>query len=107
VPTVFIPAPLQSLTGGRSVVEAEGATVREVIASLDRAWPGLRDRIVEGGRLRPNISVAVDGVVSPLGLIEKVPPGAEVHFVAAIRGGAESPGGRSLRGPTCPAAFAR
>lgn len=87
MPTVFIPAPLQSLTGGRSTVEAEGATVREVIASLDRAWPGLRDRIVDGDRLRPNISVAVDGVVSPLGLIEKVPPDAEVHFVAAIRGG--------------------
>ena len=39
------------------------------------------------GRLRPNISVAVDGEVSPIGLLEAVGPASEVHFVAAIKGG--------------------
>ncbi len=85
--TVYIPTLLQTLTGGQSSVEAGGATVREVIESLERAWPGLRERLMEEGRLRPNISVAVDGEVSPLGLLEPVLPESEVHFVAAIRGG--------------------
>jgi molybdopterin synthase sulfur carrier subunit len=85
--TVYIPALLQPLTGGRPQVEVEGATVREVIDNVDRAWPGVRERLLDVGRLRPNISVAVDGEVSPMGLIEKVGPDSEVHFVAAIKGG--------------------
>jgi molybdopterin converting factor small subunit len=84
---VFIPTLLQPLTGGRASVEAEGATVRQVIESLEVAWPGIRERLLEHDRLRPNISVAVDGEVSPMGLLEPVGPTSEVHFVAAIKGG--------------------
>ena len=61
--------------------------MRQVIDNLEQAWPGLRDRLVEGDRLRPNISVAVEGEISPLGLLEKVPAAGEVHFVVAIKGG--------------------
>jgi len=88
VAEVHIPAMLRELTGGRSTVEAAGATVHEVIEDLERRWPGIRDRLIDGGRLRPNLSVAVDGEVSPLGLREAVEPASEVHFVAAIKGGA-------------------
>ena len=84
---VYIPALLQSLTGGRATLEVPGSTVREVVDNLDQAWPGLAERLRDGGRLRPNISVAVDGEVSPLGLLEKVGAASEVHFVAAIKGG--------------------
>ena len=84
---VHIPAGLRELTGGRSTVEASGATVSELIDDLERQWPGIRECLIEGGRLRQNISVAVDGEVSPLGLREKVEGAGEVHFVAAIRGG--------------------
>ena len=79
---------LRTLTGGRESVEVEGGTVRQVIDNLDRAWPGLRDRLLDEGKLRPNISVAVDGEVTPMGLIEAVGPASEVHFIAAIKGGA-------------------
>jgi molybdopterin synthase sulfur carrier subunit len=85
---IHIPAMLRELTGGQATVDATGATIREVIDDLDRRWPGIRDRLIDGGRLRPNLSVAVDGEVSPLGLREAVEPASEVHFVAAIRGGA-------------------
>ena len=78
---------LRALTGGRATVEAAGATVREIIEDLERRFPGLRDRLTDGARLRPNLSVAVDGEVSPLGLRETVGPSSEVHFVAAIKGG--------------------
>ena len=84
---VFIPTLLQPLTGGRASVEAAGATVRQVIESLEQAWPGIRDRLLDQDRLRPNISVAVDGEVTPMGLLEPVSPTSEVHFVAAIKGG--------------------
>jgi molybdopterin synthase sulfur carrier subunit len=88
--TVYIPALLQPLTGGRASVEADGATVRQLIDNLDHAFPGIRDRLLDEGRLRPNISIAVDGEVTPLGMLEKVGPGSEVHFVAAIKGGAQA-----------------
>jgi hypothetical protein len=47
--------------------------------------------LIEEGRLRPNISVAVDGEISPLGVLELVAPSSEVHFVTAIKGGAAGP----------------
>ena len=88
MPTVYIPALLQGLTGGKSVLEAEGATVREVLENLERAYPGLGARLLDQGRLRPNISVAVDGRISSSGLREPVSPSSEVHFLTAIAGGA-------------------
>jgi molybdopterin synthase sulfur carrier subunit len=101
LPTVYIPALLQALTGGRAAIEVEGGTVHEVIANLDRLWPGIGERLVEGGRLRPNISVAVDGEISPIGLLEPVAPASEVHFVAAIKGGSSAPPHRAA-GNACP-----
>jgi molybdopterin converting factor small subunit len=65
----------------------EGTTVRQVIDNLERAWPGIGERLVAEGRLRANISVAVDGEVSPIGLLEPVSAQSEIHFVAAISGG--------------------
>ncbi|MCS7315010.1 MAG: MoaD/ThiS family protein [Bryobacterales bacterium] len=87
MPIVFLPPPLLALTGGRASLEVEGATVGELIENLDRTWPGLRDRLLDGGRLRPHIRVAVDGRISPMGLFEKVSPASEVHFVTAVSGG--------------------
>ena len=89
---VYIPTPLAGLTGGRSPLQVEGATVREVIDNLELAWPGLRDRLMSEGRLRSNISVAVDGEVSPAGILEQVSPQSEIHFVAAISGGRQDAG---------------
>lgn len=86
---VHIPAMLRELTGGREMVEAQGATVGAVIEDLERRWPGIAERLMEDGRLRGNLSVAVDGEVSPLGVREEVGASSEVHFVAAIRGGVQ------------------
>jgi molybdopterin synthase sulfur carrier subunit len=87
VAIVYIPASLAALAGGRSSLEVEGSTVREVIDHLEQTCPGIRERLLDNGRLRTNISVAVDGEVSPLGSLERVSPKSEVHFVAAISGG--------------------
>jgi tetratricopeptide (TPR) repeat protein len=87
VPVVFIPAVLRPLAGGRESVAVEGETVRQIIDSLEKQHPGIADRLLDQGRLRPNISVAVDGIVTPLGLLEEVGPQSEIHFVHAIAGG--------------------
>ncbi len=87
MPIVYIPTLLRSLAGGETRVELEGATVREVIDNLENACPGIRARLLEEDRLRPNIRVAVDGQITPLGLLERVSPASEIHFVAAVSGG--------------------
>ena len=87
MPTVYIPSLLQNLTGGKGLVDIPGSTVREVIHNLEKAHPGIQSRLVENGQLRANISVAVDGEITPLGLLEEVSEDGEIHFVAAIKGG--------------------
>ena len=86
--TVFIPSMMRKFTAGAQQVEVEGATVRQVIRNLDLIHPGVKGWLVEGNRLKPNISVAIDGTVSSVGLLEPVSEEAEIHFVAAISGGA-------------------
>lgn len=87
MPKVYIPALLRNVTEGRAEIEVEGATVRQIIANLVTQYPGLQDRLLDNGRLRPNVSIAVDSEITPLGLMEAVSPSSEVHFITAIRGG--------------------
>ena len=47
--TVQIPPPLRTLTGGLDKVQAAGRTVSEVISHLDSIYPGVADRIFQGG----------------------------------------------------------
>ncbi|UCC62533.1 MAG: MoaD/ThiS family protein [Anaerolineae bacterium] len=84
---VWIPALLRDLTGGQESVTVPGETVRQVIENLERAYPGIEARLCEDGRLRPNISVAVDGRVSRQGLRQRLAETSEVHFLPVISGG--------------------
>jgi hypothetical protein len=86
MPTVFIPHALRSFAGGQETVEVAGSTVREVVNNLD---VGLRAQLLDGTKLKANLAVAVDGAVAPMGLLECVEPNSEIHFVAAISGGAK------------------
>ncbi|MBI4310688.1 MAG: MoaD/ThiS family protein [Chloroflexi bacterium] len=86
---VYIPSLMRGLTGGRNQVQASGATVAQIVEALEKAFPGIKERLLEDGDLKPHISVAVDGEVSPLGLLEAVKEDSEVHFLPAISGGAE------------------
>ncbi len=86
--TVYLPSMMRSLAGGRDRLEAAGDTVGAVIEKADEQAPGLKARLLDGDRLRSNVAVAVDGEVGTLGLLERVAPDSEIHFVAAISGGA-------------------
>ncbi len=81
---------MQDLTDGQEKVKVEGSTIRQVVDNLETAYPGLKDRLSEEGRIRPNIAVIVDGQVSRLGLLQTVSDTSEVHFLPAIGGGAPS-----------------
>ena len=85
--TVFIPSLLQKLTDGSEVVDVSGSTVRQIVDGLENMHPGIKARLVDGFKIKPNISVAIDGEVSPLGMLEKVGKDSEVHFLPAIGGG--------------------
>ena len=87
MPQVFIPALMRDLTEGQDRVTVPGSTVRQVIDSLEESYPGIKERLVEKNKIRGNISVAVDGEVTPLGMLEKVTDESEVYFLPAISGG--------------------
>ena len=85
--TVYIPSLMQKLSDGQSKVEIEGASVRQIVNNLDAEYPGFKERLVEDGRIKGNISVAIDGEITPLGMLEKVGENSEVHFLPALGGG--------------------
>lgn len=84
---VFIPAPLRELTDGLTQLELDVATVSEAVAKLEQRFPGIRDRLCDGGELRSSLRVSVDSSVDSRGLRAKVRPDSEIHFVHAIGGG--------------------
>jgi molybdopterin converting factor small subunit len=87
VATVLLPRSLLTLFPGvERRHDLAGATVDEVLAALDRAAPGMRDRLVEEGpRLRRHINVFVDG--RPADLATPVGDDATVHVIPAVSGG--------------------
>ncbi len=87
---VRIPTTLRSLAGGSSEVEADGATVGEVLRALDAAHPGFAERLLddEGGLRRfVNVFVADDDVRYLQGLDTPVPAGETVAIIPAVAGG--------------------
>lgn len=87
---VRIPTTLRSLAGGSSEVELEGATVGEVLASLESAHPGFSERLLddEGGLRRfVNVFVADDDVRYLQGMDTPVPDGETVAIIPAVAGG--------------------
>ncbi len=84
---VWIPALHRDLTGGQETVQVAGETIGEVIANLDARFPGIAERLTEEGRIRPYISVAVNGEVISRRLGERLEQSSEIHFVPAIGGG--------------------
>ncbi len=84
---VWIPALLRDLTNGEARATVPGETVRQVIANLEQAYPGIEARLCDEGRLRPSIAVVVDGKVSTQRMRHRLTEVSEVHFLPAISGG--------------------
>jgi len=84
---VWIPSLLQPLSGGVQKVSLPGKTVRQLIDNLEQQYPGMRERLLDGDRLRASISVVVDGEISQEKLRHKLEEDSEVQFMPAISGG--------------------
>ncbi len=90
MPSVRIPTPLRKLTNELEVVEAGGANITEVIASLDSAFPGLKERICDdSGQVRRFVNIFVND--EDIRFLEEnatpVKPTDEISIVPAIAGG--------------------
>jgi molybdopterin synthase sulfur carrier subunit len=83
---VLIPSALRSYTKARHV-DAAGATMGELIADLDRLYPGLRFRMIdEQDKMRPHIRFFVNGVQT-FDMARALSSADEVQIVQALSGG--------------------
>lgn len=84
---VRVASPLRSYTDGHATVEATGGTVRELLADLDRRYPGMRFRMIdEQDRIRPHIRLYVD-TAAVQDLDHHVTRGDTLHLICALSGG--------------------
>jgi len=85
---VRVPTPLRRFTGGAGEVTAEGGTVAEVIEALERAYPGIKERVLEpSGAVKRFINIYVNGEdIRHLNGLDTVVTG-EVSIVPAMAGG--------------------
>lgn len=87
MPVIWIPSLLRDLTGGQDRVCLPGKTVGEMIDALDQQYPGIKERLVVQGKLRPSLALTIDGEVSHQHLRAIVGENSEIHFLPAISGG--------------------
>ncbi|MEE2842995.1 MAG: MoaD/ThiS family protein [Planctomycetota bacterium] len=85
--TIFIPAQLRILTAGTEQLEMDVHNVRKVIDQLEQQFPGIRDRLCQENQISPSLQVSIDSVITSRGMIAKIQPNSEVHFIPAIAGG--------------------
>ncbi|MGA0034446.1 MAG: MoaD/ThiS family protein [Burkholderiales bacterium] len=83
---VLIPSALRSYTE-RGSAEAQGATLAELLADLDRQYPGIRFRMVdEQQRIRRHIRIFINGAQEH-DLARKLDPDDDVIIAQALSGG--------------------
>ena len=88
--TVKLPTILRKHAGGEAKVDADGATVRDVLADLEGKYPGITKNVLaEDGRLHRFINVYLnDEDVRYLGSLETpVNDGDTVSILPAVAGG--------------------
>ena len=82
---VILPTHLRSYTAGVAEIDADGETLGDVLASVERGHPGFLIRVVdEQDRVRPHIKCFVAGVQARS---LATPITGEVQIIAALSGG--------------------
>lgn len=72
---------LRSAAEGRTEVEVEAKTFRELLAKLQDAYPGLAPQIARG------VSLSLNGVIYREAWFTEIPPDAEVVLMPYMTGG--------------------
>ena len=72
---------LHPATGGRTTVEIEATTIRELLRKLKEQYPETAPFI------RSGIAVSIDGLLYRDSWETKLPPSAEIYLLPRIAGG--------------------
>ncbi|MET7284302.1 MoaD/ThiS family protein [Streptomyces sp. NPDC005573] len=86
---VRIPTILRTYTGGEKAVDGTGETLAELFADLETRHTGIRERIVEDGKLRRFVNVYLndEDVRFVDGIDTKLSDGDTVTILPAVAGG--------------------
>jgi sulfur-carrier protein len=85
--TVRVASPLRSYTGGAATVAASGATIAELLADLERRFPGMRFRMIdEQDSIRPHIRLYA-GTREVRAVSERMGDESVLHLICALSGG--------------------
>ena len=57
---VRIPTPLQKITNGKAEVECSAKNIQELINALEKDYPGMKERLSDGGKIRRFINIYVN-----------------------------------------------
>ena len=86
---VRIPTPLQKLTNGKAEVECSAKNVSELVDAIEKDYPGMKERLSEGGKIRRFINIYVNE--EDIRFMEKeetaLKDGDTISIVPAIAGG--------------------
>lgn len=87
---VRIPTPLQKLTQGKGELEVSAKNVQELLAALERQYPGIKDRLCdESGKVRRFVNVYLNE--EDIRFLKQeataLKDGDEISIVPAIAGG--------------------
>ncbi len=86
---VRIPTPLQKITNGKAEVECSAKNIQELIDALEKDYPGMKERLSDGGKVRRFINIYVNEEDIRFGNKEEtvLKDGDNVLIVPAIAGG--------------------
>ncbi|MDX1394194.1 MAG: MoaD/ThiS family protein [Gemmatimonadota bacterium] len=85
--TLYLPPQMRDLTGGDEAIEVPAGTLREVVARVDRRFPGFAARVISEGGVMPGLAFSIDHSITSLGLHARVSEESVVHIVPGVAGG--------------------
>jgi molybdopterin converting factor small subunit len=86
---VRLSTPLRRFTDGKPEVEADGATLSELLTNLNTKYPGIGEKVLKDGEIQRFVNVYVDNedVRLGVGLETKLASNSVVSILPAVSGG--------------------
>lgn len=87
MPTLYVPHQWRDLTGGLERLDVPEGTLRQALRAVEADHPQFTARVRVDDALASGIAVSIDGNFASRGLLAKLGPTSEVHFLPAVGGG--------------------